>query len=394
MKLLDFSRILKGPGLGALLGLAAAGLNAAPVGGGRGLAYVHSAAGLDRGALEIASGIRYFGKIASFGGSRRAYMLWDVRNTLSFNYGAGRHVELSLTPILYQDVNRPGGNFWNDKANFPDDLLLGAKFGSFSRLESPFVWGGLVNLRIPTARAHNVIYEPYSAGRVELQVTALASYYRNPVFPDAGWSAHVNLGYVNHDDVGKDLSSAAGAPTPQRMSAEVLAGWGVTVPSDAFGFSAEINARSFTARPPSPAYSREYSSYLTLGVSYRFTRWFEAEMGFDKSLFCGEDLTDYRWVPPKQRHFPNTPSWRGLLGVRLAVLPRSLYRSEKAGLEQKARDRQAILEKMIESQGDMESAEQELARIQAERKKVEEELERLRQLLESEKKTESAPTQP
>jgi hypothetical protein len=377
-----------------LCGMGATGLQGTPVRGGKGLAYVHSAATLNKGSLELYSGIRYFGKIASFGGSQRAYMLWDVQNSLSVNYGAGRHVELSITPILYQDINRPGGNFWKGKANFPDDILIGAKIGSFSRLESPFVWGGLVTLRLPTAKAHNVIYEPYSAGRVELHLTALASYYRNPVFPDAGWSAHVNLGYINHNDVGKSLSSDPGAPTPQRMSAEILTGWGILVPSDAFSFSAEVNARSFLARPPSPAYSREYSSYLTLGVNYRFSRWLGLEMGFDKSLLVGEDMTDYVFVRTKQRNFPNFPSWRGVLGVKLGILPRSLYQSEKAGLEQKAKDRQAILEKMIESQTDMESAEQELARIQAERKKVEEELERLRQLLESEKKTEPAPAQP
>jgi hypothetical protein len=394
MKIRGILRHLTGITVLALFGLGATGLTATPVRGGKGLAYVHSASTLNRGTLELFSGVRYFGKIASFGGSSRAYMLWDIQNSLSINYGAGRHVELSLTPILYQDVNRSSGNFWNSKVNFPDDVMLGVKIGSFSRLESPFVWGALASLRLPTAKAHNVIYEPYSAGRVELHLTALGSYYRNPLFPDAGWSAHVNMGYINHNDVGKSLSSDPGAPTPQRMSSEITAGWGVLVPSDAFTFSAEVNARSYLARPPSPVYSREYSSYLTLGVTYRFTRWLGVEMGFDKSLIVGEDLTDYRYVPPKHRNFPNYPSWRGVLGIKLGILPRSYYQSEKAGLQQKAKDRQAILEKMIENQSDMESAEQELARIQSERKKVEEELERLRQLLESEKKTETAPAQP
>jgi hypothetical protein len=369
-------------------------LHATPAGGGKGLVYVHSASTLEKGRLELVSGVRYFGKIASFGGTRRAYMLWDVQNSLSINYGAGRHVELSLTPILYQDINREDGNFWDGQANFPDDIFASVKIGSFRKLESPWIWGGLVTLRLPTAKVHNVIYEPYSAGRVELQLTALASYYRNPLFEEAGWSCHANAAFLNHNDVGKSLSRHPDAPTPQRMSSEFLAGVGFQLPSDQFSFSAELNGRTHLTRPPDPAYSREYSSYLTLGVAYRFKRWLSAEMGFDKSLFTGEDLTDYRFVKPKEKNFPNFPSWRGLLGVRLAVLPRSLYGSEKSGLERKAKDRQAILEKMIESQSDMESAEQELARIQAERKKVEEELDRLRQLLESEKKSQTEPNQP
>ncbi|MDM7924536.1 MAG: hypothetical protein QUS35_00790 [bacterium] len=392
MKPIVKSFLISGIALPALLGFGL--LRATPMNGGRGLLYVHSASTLEKGRLELFSGVRYFGKIASFGGSQRAYMLWDVQNSLSINYGAGPHVELSLAPILYQDINGQGGNFWDGQANFPDDILASVKFGSYRSLESPWVWGGLVTLRLPTAKVHNVIYEPYSAGNVSVQLTALASYHRNALFPDAGWSCHANLGYLNHNDVGRSLSRVPDAPSAQRMSSEFLAGAGFLLPSDQFSFSAEINGRAFLTRPPDPAYSREYASYLTLGVAYRFTPWVSAEMGFDKSLLMGEDLTDYRYVKPKEKGFPNYPSWRGLLGVRLAVLPRSLYRSEKSGLEQTAKDRQAILERMIESQSDMESAEQELARIQAERKKVEEELERLRLLLESEKKSQPESDRP
>ena len=49
-------------------------------------------------------------------------------------------------------------------------------------------------------------------------------------------------------------------------------------------------------------------------------------------------------------------------------------------------NRKDVLERMMEGQKQTEDAESELARIRAERKKVEDELRRLRKLLEEEKK--------
>jgi hypothetical protein len=356
--------------------------------GGVGLIYVHSATTLPKGYLEFYTGTRYFGKIASFRRENSAYTLWDVQSFFSLNYGAGKHVEVALSPILYQDINGSGGNFWKGSANFPDDIFVSIKAGSFTGLESPFTFGGLLNLRLPVAKKHNIIYEPYSAGTVEFGITALASYYRNITFPETGWSIHANLGYLNHNDVGKNLSDVKGSPTPQSMSSEVLAGCGLLYPAGTFDFSVEITARDFHVPPPVSAYSMEYVSYLTFGIYYKPYRWLSFEMALDKSLLVGEDLTDYRYLTSKIPDFPNYPGWRGVLGVKVVILPASLRTTDTSDLKQKTKDRQVILEKMIDNQTDMESAERELTRIQSERKKVEEELERLRKMLEEEKHNE------
>jgi hypothetical protein len=352
--------------------------------GGVGLVYVNAAKTLPKGYMTFFSGVRYYGKVANFGLSEVAYTFWDVQGHVSLNYAVSRNVEFALSPILYQDTQGQGGNILHGKANFPDDLFLSVKAGSYSALESPFMFGGMATLRIPTADGHNVIYEPYSAGSVEVWLTALGSYYRNLAFPDMGWSIHANLGYLNHNDVSKKLARSDQAPRPNQMSSELLVGAGFLYPAGTFDFSAEINARYFLTRPPSTAFSREYVSYLTLGVYYRPYRWLTVQASLDKSLVVDRDNTEYTYLPERVPDFPNYPGWRAGLGATLAVLPFSLYQSDEADIRQKARDRQDILEKMIENQSDMQSAEQELSRIQAERKKVEEELERLRKLLESE----------
>ena len=357
--------------------------------GGRGLIYVHSAKVIPQGYLEFYSGTRFFGKIANFGADKKAYTLWNVQGFMSFNYGISSHLEIAVSPILYQDTNSNRGNILDGQANFPDDLFLGLKIGSFGALESPFLFGGMVHTRIPTARQHNIVYEPYSAGSVEIGVTGLVSYFHNPTFPEEGWSLHGNLGYLNHNDVGKELTDNPDDPTPQSMSSEVLFGLGLLYPAGTFDFSAEINARYFLVDPPETAYSREYVSYLTAGVYYKPYRWVTFEMGVDLRLTSDEDLSDYQNTqlsqPPED--FPNYPTWRGILGVKLVILPTGLYSSpEKILLEKRAADRREILERMMKGQKDTEDAESELSRIRAERRRVEEELKRLRKLLEEEKK--------
>jgi hypothetical protein len=354
--------------------------------GGPGLIYVHSAQVLPKGHLEWYAGTRYFGKIASFTNNQRAYTLWDVQFLMSLNYGISKHVSLGVSPILYQDVNRNGGNFWKGNANLPDDIILSVKAGSFSKLESHFMFGELLTLRLPTAKQHNIIYEPYSAGRIEIGLTALATYFQKPAIPEMGWSVYANIGLINHNDLGKSLSGNADDATAQSWSSELILSDGFLYPMETFAFSLELNTRFFLTRPPESAYSREYVSYLTGGIYYMPYRWLTLEMGTDLRLVSEDDLTSYRFIlPAPTNNFPNYPSWRGVLGIKWTILPRQLYKSEDAQLKQKAKDRKAILEKMMDQETNTETAEQELSRIQAERKKVEEELERLRKLLEAEK---------
>ena len=61
--------------------------------GGKGLIYVQSARILPKKYLEFYGGLRFYGKIASFGKSAKAYTLWNVQGFTSFNYSASSHLE-------------------------------------------------------------------------------------------------------------------------------------------------------------------------------------------------------------------------------------------------------------------------------------------------------------
>ena len=366
--------------------------------GGKGLIHTQSARVLPKGYVTWFLGSKFFGKVAQFGVSETAFTLWNVQGFMSFNWGVNTHLELAVSPVFYQDTNRGGTGFTKESVNFPDDLFLGVKLGSFGSLESPFLFGCQLTARIPTAKKHNIIYEPYSAGRLEIGVAGMASYFSNTVFPDDGWSAHFNLEYLNHNDVGKNLISdspqqatAVDNPKPVSMSSEMILGIGFLYPTGTFDFSGEIHGRYFLVRPPVTAYSAESVTVLTAGIYYHPYPWVTFEMGMDVRLFSEADKSVYAPLtplsPPPNPDFPNYPSWRGVLGMKLAVLPTSLYASrERKQLEKSATDRRLLLEKMMKDQKGTEDTESELSRIRSERQRVEEELQRLRKLLEEEKK--------
>ena len=170
--------------------------------------------GTSRPAIfSFIAGTRFFGKIA---GGNQAYTLWNVQGLTALTWGVNSNLEFTLAPMVYQDTNNDLGNALDGQANVPDDLWFSMKVASFGGLESPWLFGGLVSLRIPTAESHNVIFEPYSAGALEFTLMGLVSYYSNTTFVDEGWSFHGNLGYLNHNDVGKEISPIANAANAQR----------------------------------------------------------------------------------------------------------------------------------------------------------------------------------
>lgn len=365
---------------------------AVPRQGGIGLIYVQSARTLPKGYVEFFGGTRYYGKVNATD-INRASTLWVVQGYTAFNFGLNDHIELSVAPIIYQDTHQTSDkNSLTKKAiNMPDDLYINFKFGNYRRFESKVLYGFQLTSRFPTGEFHNVIYEPYSAGRIELGLNALFSYFSNVTFPDEGWSLHGNLGYLNHNDVGRELTKNPDDPTPNAMSSELLVGMGWFYPVHEFEFSVEVNARYFLVQPPVTAYSREYVSYLTPAVYYKPYPWLTIQSAMDIQLVAQEDLSQYSdggttHLDPPPTDFPNYPSWRGILGVKFHLLPTSVYKQEEDALRRQAAERRQIIEKMSEEEEEREDAEDELNRIQSERRKVEQELERLRKLLENQKK--------
>jgi hypothetical protein len=353
--------------------------------GGRGLTYVYSAWNLDPGYLTMYAHTRFFGKVGDISlvnNVSSAVTFWDVQGGLAFNYGISEKLELVFSPIIYQDNHKGGRGY-----NLIDDIFLTLKLGSLGRKGGSFKYGFDISTRFPSAKKHNVSFEPYAAGKVSFGFRSRFSYAVDPLYPDDGLNFHLNLGYWNHNDVGEQLSELNPLVDPVRVTSptqEFLFGTGVIVPTDKFDFSLEVYGNAFIQEPPRTAYSRENYTYVTPKVRYKAYRWLSIDMGLDIRVSSNTDKTDYTLVG-RFPGIPNYPDWRISLGTRWTLLPTTIYSTnERDILMRKAETRRELFEQIIREQRETEAAEEELERIKDERRKAERELERLRRILEGE----------
>lgn len=352
----------------------AVGLN-----GGNGLTYVKSAWNLKPGFLTLYGRTRFFGKVSTQG-QASATTFWDVQGAFSFNYGINDHIELAISPVMYQDTHQGKSGY-----NFPDDLFLGLKFGSYNLKGTSLTWAISLDSRFPTGKYHNLPFEPYSAGTIEWGFTGMLTYSRDPLYPEDNLNIHANLGYLNHNDVGQKLSQSDISVT--NMSQQFLYGIGMKLPSSEFDFSIELYGNKFLQQPPQTAYSLEDYIYLTPGISYKAYRWLTLNFATDLRLSPDKDESDELLAKFFGTDMPNYPGWRINLGMTLTLLPTNVYQlSDKEILMKKAESRRELFEQIIKEQRETESAEEELERIKEERRKAERELDRLRRILEGDLK--------
>ena len=352
------------------------------INGGRGLTYVKSAWNLNPGHLTLYGRSQVWGKVAS--GSLTSVAVWDIQGALSLNYGVSEHIELAISPIMYQDTQRG-----EKKYMVPGDLIFGLKFGSYKVRASSLTWGIGLDARFPTGEEYNIAFEPYSTGTINWGFTTMFTYSKDPLYPEEKLSVDFNIGYVNHNDVGEKLSGNPNDPYDvTMMTQQLLYGLGVKIPTPSFDFTVEMYGNSFIQKPPKEtAYSIENYLYITPGINYRASRWLTLKVGADLRLSSDKDETTYQYGGRYSNDLPNYPSWRVNFGFNILLLPISVHKvSDKDILIRKAENRRELFEQIINEQRDTESAEEELEKIKTERRKAERELERLRRILEGDQK--------
>ena len=342
-----------------------------------------SAWNLKSGFLTLSGRSQVFGKVAE--NAQNSVAIWDIQGALSLNYGITDHIELALSPIMYQDTQ-----VGKKKYMVPGDLFLGLKFGSYNINRSSLTWGLSFDTRFPTGEEFNVAFEPYSAGTVTWGFTGMLSYSKDPLYPDENLNVDFNLGYMNYNDVGEKLIGKPSDPySVTSMTQELLYGFGIKIPTPGFDFSVEMHGNSFIQKPPKEtAYSVENYLYLTPGINYKAFRWLTLKVGADLRLSSNTE----KFIGNYSKQLPNFPSWRVNFGFNVLLLPTSVFKiSDKDILIRKAESRRELFEQIINEQRETESAEEELDKIKAERRKAERELERLRRMLEGDKKKTTEP---
>ncbi len=377
-----------------LLIVSAAG--AVVINGGKGLPHTNAAWVTETGRLTLLSHSRFWGKVGQQPGVtdelQTAITVWDVQGLVSFCYGMGKHFEVNVTPIVYQDDQTQTGVY-------PYDTFLGLKIGSFGSKASSLGYGVQLNARFPTSGVKNVWFEDYTAGTTEWGFTGLLSYAYDPLYPEDAFNLHANLGYLNHNDVGEVLTDNKLDPKGQvlHQSQEGLYAIGLTIPTEGFDYGLEMYGNFWMQKPPLTAASREPYMYMNASVKYKAYRWFTFFVSGDYRLTTDKDETVGPKITP--RDMTNYNTWRINVGAKITLLPTSVFRTtERDILMQKAESRRELFEQIIKERRETESAEEELERIKEERRKAERELDRLRKILEGTSQqgqpTQSLPQEP
>ena len=259
--------------------------------GGRGLLRTQSAELIGRSKFYVNT---FFSTFLQSTPSR-ATLGKDHTLNLGLTYGISRSIELTAFLTPYQDDQK---HVWGP----PGDSQLGLKFktpfSSNSIFTSVFIFS-----RFPTAKSHNVPFEPYSSGKIGAGALGIITFDFTDSFPLFPLKAHVNFGYFDQnikDELFNDNEDqfiiAAGIKFPIRSSilyteysAEVFASnplvtsysWNsqrITQGLKLLGpwnlildFALDI---SLSKKPPNPdaVFLKEYASWKVIfGVNYQLS---------------------------------------------------------------------------------------------------------------------------
>ncbi len=361
--------------------------------GGRGLQHVHTAWTLDKGAVTLHTYMTsYYKTVLSRNASEgtQSITFWDVQGALALHFATGKHLEFGINQKVYQDTHRGGNGY-----DVPSDLILRTKLGNYGKMQSRFRLGLLIEGRIPLGKSYNIPFEPYSAGRFEMGITGLLSYATDLLIPENGFNMHLNFGFWHYNDVGQLLTGKPNDRVPVLSpSRQFVWGVGFVLPASQFDFGLEFYGRFFAVRPPVTAYSREDYIYMTPSVMLRLSNKISFSAGIDIRLTRDYETTQYNidgsTLPLIHPDLPTYPGWRVRVASKIYLNksePREIEKPLFTGTPDSDIDAETtanhltLQEQLVKERRKTEIAEEELQKIREDRKKMEEMLARLRQIL-------------
>lgn len=311
---------------------------------------------------------------------------WDIQNSLAMIYGLHDKVDLSMQQIIYQDNHKPGKGY-----NLPDDLFLRARVTGFGDPLRPLRFGGALELRVPVAEYHNLPLEPYAADRLGVGLTFLVSHITNLDDPDYGRVLSANLGLFFHNDHGLRLTTASDDTlSAEHNSTELVYGLAMAKNLGRIDLQAELYGRAFISKPAVTAYTRENHLYFSPGLNYTLPSTIQFNFAADLRLSGDTDHTAY-WRSQANampwKSLPNLPKWRITLGLTMPLIPFPSLQGAKKAVPGSDLSQQQLQEELYRQlaaeRKKAEEAEESLARIRAERERIDKSLQHLRDILEN-----------
>ncbi len=362
--------------------------------GGYSLANTHSAHILDPGRLSVTWHSRAWAKTIE------GFSYSNVSQAFAINFGFSRHLEFEIIPIMYQDLNLKTTVY-----NVPDDFYFRMKFAEYRmRMFDRVVnWGIHTGVRVNSSRFSNVYLEPYNGGANELMLGGIFSYFSNQLYPQESWSAHFNLGYINHNDGNSESALNIFSDVSHQLEYSLA----YRYPTLRWIYSAELFGNIFLKEPTAEMFSRANALWFKPVARYRVFQGLSLGIGADillmesgPELFYGDAATRPTGVFAGEfrqtKEFPDYyPGWRLNFQLQADIsTPFSRYDTFASVQKDSQRDwemrRKTGLtqREVIDWLGsDAESADfidLELEKIRAERRKAEEDLEKLKEKMEKE----------
>jgi hypothetical protein len=354
--------------------------------GSKALIRMQTAKTFEAGRLDFRSDLNFFTKLADYLGSAppnfTAANYWVVSSNLLLTYGIVDNVDLAVALRLYQDTQ------YKNEYNLPDDVFATIKAGSFYFGKRKFCAAGMLNFRFGTGEAHNSPFIEYSSGSLEYGLKGALSYYVDPYLPDRNFSAHLNLGWYNHNDAGKYVYDPPQSPARYRQRAgkngiELQYGLGMIYPVGQVDFMLELNGVNFLVQPDTMVYGRENYTYVTPSIRYKPYRWLSLDLAVDIRVSSDVEETRGVAVYTKQNlNLPNYASWMAHMGLTFHILN---PRGEGFESDQVGRRIQYFNSAMADRER-LDRVRQELQKLKKQREDAEKELQELKQILEEEGK--------
>jgi len=371
-----------------LVVMLSASLMAQPPYGSYHLLHTQSAKTFEQGRLEIFTNMNFFTRGTQWLGTGnppegfKATNYWLVAGNFALTYGFTDFFDMTLSNRVYQD------NHYASEYNFPGDIFLSAKLGSFN-MAKRMLYGGIeLKTRFPTGEEHNYPFAEYASGAVEFGANGFLSFFSDPYLPDRSYNIHLNVGYWNYMEAGRTLYEYPNGTKLEatKNSSALKYAVGFSYPTAMFDFTLEAHGLMYIEQPDTFVYSREDWAYVTPSIKYKPLNWLDVVLGVDIRVTPDENTT--KNVPNKAAedyNLPNYAAWKVQLGLNMRILPFAPPKKTAAEIERdEFHKRVEFFQQIIQERERSEDIQEELERLKQERESAEKELEELRQILEEE----------
>jgi len=300
--------------------------------------------------------------------SGASYSIKDFNSVLGINAGLAQDCDVILITNFYQNTNRPFSVPGKGSATM-DKFLVNFRYAPYRFSENKLQMGFMITAKFSRGQA-NIPFQNYSAGRAEVGVTWLTSYFQRPDDPDAGYTLNVNLQYYNHLDKGFYVGWLS-EDSLRNSGNNALANEGVAFGNassfrfgvgGAFPFKVggsylylmgDLYGQMFLTNTPNAAYTRQNSGFFALGAKYQIASWMAFHLGGEYQIMKGtkttysnallgvEDLTVSK---------SDYPNWRVFVGISLPISPRArvLEKQFVEGQQEQNLDQQEIRKKEVQ----------------------------------------------